>query len=122
MHNRKKSLGQHFLHDQNIIKKIINSVKPNIKDVFLEIGPGEGVLSTPLQNKVFELIIIEKDKDLIPILSKLLSVSLLNDPVNSFTSLNVRFVPNFTLKSFSFLSCKFQSITLFFTISIIQEL
>jgi len=70
MHNRKKRLGQHFLHDQNIIKKIINSVKPNIKDMLLEIGPGEGVLSTPLQNKVSKLIIIEKDKDLIPILSK----------------------------------------------------
>jgi 16S rRNA (adenine1518-N6/adenine1519-N6)-dimethyltransferase len=71
MHNLKKRLGQHFLHDKNIIKKIINSVKPNIKDTFLEIGPGDGVLSIPLQNKVSKLVVIEKDKDLIPVLSKL---------------------------------------------------
>jgi len=93
MHNLKKSLGQHFLHDQNIIKKIINSVKPNIKDVFLEIGPGEGVLSTPLQNKVFELIIIEKDKDLIPILSKLFqdkkNVQIINEDILKIELLNL---------------------------------
>ena len=70
MHNLKKRLGQHFLHDKNIIKKIINSVKPNIKDILLEIGPGNGVLSIPLQSKVSKLIVIEKDKDLIPVLYK----------------------------------------------------
>ena len=70
MHNLKKRLGQHFLHDKNIIKKIINSVKPNVKDIFLEIGPGNGVLSIPLQSKVSKLIVIEKDKDLIPVLYK----------------------------------------------------
>ena len=71
MHNLKKNLGQHFLHDKNIIKKIISSVQPNIKNIFLEIGPGDGVLSIPLQGKVYKLIVIEKDKDLIPVLSKI---------------------------------------------------
>ena len=40
----KKSLGQNFLIDKNIIRKIINSV--NIKDKnVIEIGPGKGALT-----------------------------------------------------------------------------
>ncbi|MBS1782124.1 MAG: ribosomal RNA small subunit methyltransferase A [Bacteroidetes bacterium] len=41
----KKSLGQHFLHDENICKKIVSqvSLKPNLS--LLEIGPGGGALT-----------------------------------------------------------------------------
>ena len=40
----KKSLGQNFLIDKNVIRKIINSTKINGKDI-IEIGPGMGALT-----------------------------------------------------------------------------
>ena len=60
----KKSLGQNFLIDQNIIDKIINTVE--IKDrSILEIGPGTGNLTKNiLKKKPKKLIVIEKDNDL----------------------------------------------------------
>ena len=41
----KKSLGQNFLHDKNIIHKIINASKISSNDQVLEIGPGTGNLT-----------------------------------------------------------------------------
>lgn len=43
----KKSLGQHFLRDQNIARKITDSLLPVTRDI-LEIGPGMGVLTRHL--------------------------------------------------------------------------
>ena len=68
MRNHKKKLGQHFLNDKNIINKIIMSIKPKKTDSFLEIGPGEGALTTPLLDMIKDIVLIEKDKDLIPLL------------------------------------------------------
>ena len=64
----KKSLGQNFLIDQNIIEKIINSVEINGKSI-LEIGPGTGNLTKNiLKKKPKKLIVIEKDNDLAELL------------------------------------------------------
>ena len=41
----KKSLGQHFLTDKNIARKIVNSLTWKDYDSVLEIGPGMGVLT-----------------------------------------------------------------------------
>ena len=46
----KKSLGQNFLIDNNIIKKIINSVKIKNKNI-VEIGPGKGALTKEILKK-----------------------------------------------------------------------
>ena len=46
----KKSLGQNFLIDNNIIRKIINLVKINGKDI-IEIGPGRGALTDEILKK-----------------------------------------------------------------------
>ena len=57
----KKSLGQNFLQDKNIIKKIINTVEIKNKNI-IEIGPGEGALTDQIIR--FEpktLFLIEKD-------------------------------------------------------------
>ena len=64
----KKSLGQNFLIDQNIIEKIINIV--NIKDkTILEIGPGTGNLTRKiLKKRPKKIIVIEKDKNLVKLL------------------------------------------------------
>ena len=57
----KKSLGQNFLIDLNIIKKIINLSEVFNKDI-LEIGPGKGALTNQiLRNKPRSLTLIEKD-------------------------------------------------------------
>ena len=57
----KKSLGQNFLVDLNIIKKIVNLIEINNKNI-LEIGPGKGALTDfILQKKPKSLILIEKD-------------------------------------------------------------
>ncbi len=61
----KKSLGQNFLIDQNIIKKIAKII--NIKDkIILEIGPGTGNLTSEiLINEPKKVYVIEKDENLV---------------------------------------------------------
>ncbi len=60
----KKSLGQNFLIDKNIIKKIINLIFIKNKDI-IEIGPGKGALTDEiLTKKPKSLILIEKDYQL----------------------------------------------------------
>ena len=56
----KKSLGQHFLTDKNVAKKITESLKPITKNV-LEIGPGTGILTSFLLKKKYNLILVEID-------------------------------------------------------------
>ena len=61
----KKSLGQNFLIDKNIIKKIINEKKIKNKD-FIEIGPGNGALTNQILNfNPRSLTVIEKDNFLL---------------------------------------------------------
>jgi len=79
----KKSLGQNFLIDQNIIDKIINTVEIKDKSI-LEIGPGTGNLTKNiLKKKPKKLIVIEKDNNLAESLKINLkdSVKIINDDV-----------------------------------------
>ena len=57
----RKSWGQNFIIDKNIINKIIKSIDPNSNDTILEIGPGKGALTIPLSSKVKDIIAIEID-------------------------------------------------------------
>ena len=60
----KKSLGQNFLIDLNIIKKIIHTTKISDKNI-LEIGPGKGALTDEIiKNNPKSLTLIEKDHSL----------------------------------------------------------
>ena len=75
MYYAKKSLGQNYLIDLNIVKKIINLIKIYNKNI-LEIGPGKGALTEEiLKNKPKSLILIEKDN----ILSKELKLKYQNN-------------------------------------------
>ena len=64
----KKSLGQNFLIDKNIVNKIINSIDITQKNI-IEIGPGLGALTEKIiEKKPKKLIIIEKDYELYKLL------------------------------------------------------
>ena len=67
----KKSLGQNFLLDKNIINKIINTAEISSDDVVLEIGPGTGNLTKfIISKKPKKIYVIEKDGKLADILEK----------------------------------------------------
>jgi 16S rRNA (adenine1518-N6/adenine1519-N6)-dimethyltransferase len=61
----KKQLGQHFLHDRNVIEKIVMAVNPKPGDTIIEIGPGQGAITFPLLRRHGALTVIEFDRDLI---------------------------------------------------------
>jgi len=60
----KKALGQNFLHDQNIIQRIVSSFNPKPDDVVVEIGPGRGALTDLLLQSGCQLHLIEFDYSL----------------------------------------------------------
>jgi len=64
MRSRRKALGQHFLHDPNIIRKIIALADPRPKETAVEIGPGRGVLTRALRETGAEIFAIELDRHL----------------------------------------------------------
>ena len=64
-HKAKKSLGQNFLTDQNICRKIVNALAPEKDDHILEIGPGRGALTEHLvEVGARRLSVIEMDDQL----------------------------------------------------------
>ena len=67
----KKSLGQNFLHDKNIIKKIIESSELTEDSLVLEVGPGEGALTKELISTKAKIISFEIDKRLEETLAKI---------------------------------------------------
>ena len=69
----KKSLGQHFLIDKEIAKKIVMSLS-HPKNV-LEIGPGTGILTEFLINKNINLKLVEIDSESVDFLIQELSVN-----------------------------------------------
>ena len=67
----KKSLGQNFLKDNNIINKIVESINPNNDDLIVEIGPGSGALTKELVKKNCKIICFEVDERLKEPLSRI---------------------------------------------------
>ena len=60
----RKRFGQNFLHDQNLISKIVNTINPQSDQHVLEIGPGHGALTRLLVASDCHLDVIEIDRDL----------------------------------------------------------
>jgi 16S rRNA (adenine1518-N6/adenine1519-N6)-dimethyltransferase len=65
----KKSLGQNFLIDQNILQKIVSSANLDKSKGALEIGPGIGALTEQLARTAGQVVAVEIDQRLIPILA-----------------------------------------------------
>lgn len=66
----KKSLGQHFLTDQNIIGKIVSSVRSEREERVIEIGPGTGALTQALLEEFDDVHAIEIDTRAVKLLEQ----------------------------------------------------
>lgn len=80
-----KKFGQNFLIDSSILDKIIESADITQEDCVLEIGPGIGTMTQRLAEKAGEVVAVEIDRNLIPILHDTLSaydnVTIINDDI-----------------------------------------
>lgn len=68
-----KSLGQNFLIDGNIVRKIVKEANITKDDYVLEIGPGMGTLTEELALNAKKVVAVELDKKLLPILDETLA-------------------------------------------------
>jgi 16S rRNA (adenine1518-N6/adenine1519-N6)-dimethyltransferase len=66
--SRRHALGQHFLTNEGVLRKIAGVSDPKPGDVIVEVGAGRGVLTTRLAEKAGRVIALEKDERLIPAL------------------------------------------------------
>ena len=64
-HRARKRFGQNFLSDPNIIRKIIDAIRPQPGELMVEIGPGLGAMTAPLIERLGHLHVVEIDRDLI---------------------------------------------------------
>lgn len=71
--NFQKKFGQNFLIDSNILENIIDAAQVTKDDCVIEIGPGIGTMTQYLCEHAREVIAVEIDKNLIPILADTLS-------------------------------------------------
>lgn len=80
-----KRFGQNFLIDTHILERIIQEAEINGNDMVLEIGPGIGTMTQYLCENAREVIAVEIDKALIPILSDTLreykNVTVINEDI-----------------------------------------
>jgi len=81
----RKSLGQHFLVDEEVLKAVISAAELTANDVIIEVGPGLGVLTRELAKQAGWVITVELDTRLATILKRTLSsasnVSVLNKDI-----------------------------------------
>lgn len=80
-----KKFGQNFLIDTNVLDRIIEASQITREDCVLEIGPGIGTMTQYLAERAGEVIAVEIDKALIPILQETLAeydnVTVINDDI-----------------------------------------
>jgi len=68
----KKRLGQNFLVNRSVQERIVQACELHSDEVVLEIGPGQGALTKLIAPKVKELIAVEKDRQLIDYLRRII--------------------------------------------------
>ena len=69
-HRARKRFGQNFLHDRNVIDRIIAAIQPADHEHLIEIGPGLGALTTPLLPRCASLTAVEIDRDIVSQLTR----------------------------------------------------
>ena len=80
-----KKFGQNFLIDAHVINKIISAADITKDDCVLEIGPGIGTMTQYLAESAGQVVAVEIDKNLLPILDETLAeydnVTIINDDI-----------------------------------------
>lgn len=80
-----KKYGQNFLIDANVLERIMDAAEITKDDCVLEIGPGVGTMTQYLAERAGEVVAVEIDRKLIPILEETLdaydNVALINDDI-----------------------------------------
>ena len=83
--NFQKKFGQNFLIDTSVLDRIIAAAGITEEDCVLEVGPGIGTMTQYLAENAREVVAVEIDKNLIPILEDTLSeydnVTVINDDI-----------------------------------------
>lgn len=83
--NFQKKFGQNFLVDPRVLERIVDAAEINEEDCVLEIGPGIGTMTQYLAERAREVVAVEIDKALIPILQDTLSsydnVTVINEDI-----------------------------------------
>lgn len=99
----KKSLGQNWLLDQNVVEDLLAAGEINDQDVVLEIGAGTGAVTKNLAAKAKHVIAVEFDRDLIPPLTEnltpfknvtILNANILDLPLNELLVASCRLSVN----------------------------
>ena len=80
--NFQKKFGQNFLIDTHVLEKIMNAAQISKDDCVVEVGPGIGTMTQYLAESAREVVSVEIDRALIPILADTLS------PYNNVTIIN----------------------------------
>ncbi len=117
----KKYLGQNFLKNKNIARKIVEAANVNKDDIVLEVGPGRGILTDILIRKAHCVIAVEKDKELADFLMDKFkgqnNLSIINDDILRFKIKNSNYkivanIPYYITSQFlrKFLESDFQPI------------
>jgi 16S rRNA (adenine1518-N6/adenine1519-N6)-dimethyltransferase len=92
-HRARKRFGQNFLHDPQVIGRIVKAIAPKPGDALVEIGPGLGALTEPVAEAAGHLTVVELDRDLAerlrqhPILADKLTIHQADAMKFDFTSL-----------------------------------
>lgn len=83
--NFQKKFGQNFLIDTHVLEKIMDAAEITKEDCVLEIGPGIGTMTQYLAERAKRVVVVEIDKNLIPILEDTLSeydnVTIINNDI-----------------------------------------
>ncbi|NLH77058.1 MAG: ribosomal RNA small subunit methyltransferase A [Acidobacteria bacterium] len=64
--SRRQALGQHFLANEGVLRKIAAAIGPRPGEVIVEIGPGKGALTRLLAAVAGRVVAVEKDERLVP--------------------------------------------------------
>ena len=80
-HQARKRFGQNFLIDTYIVSKLIQAIHPTATDHMIEVGPGQGALTTHLTAACHQVTAIELDRDLIPALARFNNLTVIGQDV-----------------------------------------
>lgn len=73
--SRRHALGQHFLANAGVLRKIVGAIDPQPSDVIVEVGAGRGVLTARLAERAGRVFAVEKDERLVPALRETMPVN-----------------------------------------------